>query len=130
MCPRCYVKFMPCHYEGADIHKCKNCHGVLVNSVDVEKILRKKEARFSADIIYMAGIILDEKEQINNISRSEMISEYQLTCPKCRKYHDRRARRFYSDDFRVELDECAQCKLIWFDENELEILQCLFEQCS
>ena len=36
-------------------------------------------------------------------------------------------RKFYSYAYHVEIDECNICKLTWFDADELEILQCLFE---
>lgn len=128
MCPRCYVEFMPCCYEGVSIHKCNTCHGVLVNSLDVEVILKKKDALFSEEIKHMAKVVLDENKWMKAISPFEMNSKYQLTCPKCRKYHDRMDRRFYSQQFKVEIDECRDCKVIWFDCHELEMLQYLFEK--
>jgi len=36
-------------------------------------------------------------------------------------------RKFYSFAYHVEVDECEACRTVWFDENELEILQCLIE---
>jgi len=45
-------------------------------------------------------------------------------CPKCGKPM---TRKFYSYAYHIEVDECNECNLIWFDKDELEILQCLIE---
>lgn len=36
-------------------------------------------------------------------------------------------RKLYSYAYHVEIDECQACKIVWFDEDELEIVQCLIE---
>ena len=45
-------------------------------------------------------------------------------CPRCGKGM---SHKFYSYAYHVEIDECQSCGLIWFDAEELEILQCLIE---
>ena len=36
-------------------------------------------------------------------------------------------RTFYSMAYLVELDRCCNCRLIWFEKDELEILQCMID---
>ncbi len=36
-------------------------------------------------------------------------------------------RGFYSFAHLIEIDRCSYCGLTWFDEDELEMLQCLIE---
>jgi Zn-finger nucleic acid-binding protein len=36
-------------------------------------------------------------------------------------------RGFYSSGHLVEVDRCGSCGLTWFDQDELEMLQCLIE---
>ena len=62
------------------------------------------------------------------IIKYDLRTDYLLTCPKCRDYGHKMARKFYSEHSHVEIDYCHQCKVIWFNKNELEVLQFLFEQ--
>jgi len=34
---------------------------------------------------------------------------------------------FYTEVYHVEIDKCFSCGLIWFDRDELEVLQYLIE---
>jgi Zn-finger nucleic acid-binding protein len=36
-------------------------------------------------------------------------------------------RGFYSQAHLIEIDRCSNCGLTWFDQDELEMLQCLIE---
>ena len=48
-----------------------------------------------------------------------------LDCPTCGK---KMYRGFFSYGLPVEIDRCPACDSIWFDRNELEILQHLIEK--
>lgn len=48
-------------------------------------------------------------------------------CPKCQHPKTRMMRMFYTEVYRVEVDKCFACGLIWFDGDELEVLQYLIE---
>jgi Zn-finger nucleic acid-binding protein len=37
-------------------------------------------------------------------------------------------RRHYSYEYAVEVDKCFICDLIWFEKDELEVLQVLVER--
>ena len=36
-------------------------------------------------------------------------------------------RRFVSPQFPVEVDKCPSCARVWFDKDEIEVLQYLYE---
>ena len=50
-----------------------------------------------------------------------------MTCPQCQHVKTKMLRMFYTDAYRVEIDKCFTCGLLWFDKDELEVLQCLIE---
>ena len=39
-------------------------------------------------------------------------------------------RRLFSYQYFVEVDDCKSCKQVWFDGDELEILQILIEDAG
>jgi hypothetical protein len=47
-----------------------------------------------------------------------------LPCPQCKNSMHR---SFYSSAHMIEVDRCSYCGLTWFDQDELEMLQCLIE---
>ena len=47
-----------------------------------------------------------------------------LSCPKCK---NPMLRTFFSAAYAVEIDRCSLCGITWFDQDELEMLQCLIE---
>lgn len=127
-CPKCYLILDPILYEDRVILKCRGCGGVLVAQEDVTRILQTREMRFGDEIVRMANLIKDEKTWIKGKGERQLYTDYRLTCPKCLEYHNKMVRSFYSERYHVETDQCSTCKKVWFDKNELEILQFLFEQ--
>jgi Zn-finger nucleic acid-binding protein len=51
-------------------------------------------------------------------------SEPLLSCPKCK---NPMYRGFFSLAYTIDIDRCSFCGLTWFDQDELEMLQCLIE---
>jgi hypothetical protein len=47
-----------------------------------------------------------------------------LPCPRCK---NPMYRGFYSSAHLIEVDRCGSCGITWFDQDELEMLQCLIE---
>lgn len=127
-CPKCYLVVHPVLYEGGVILTCRGCGGCLVEKKDLERILTVKEATFGEDVTRMARIIREEKVVTKKSGEEELYSKYGLACPLCRNYDEPMTRRFYSDRYHVEIDECRKCRKIWFDKWELEILQYLLEE--
>ena len=57
--------------------------------------------------------------------RESFDTAFKLDCPLCAR---KMQRRFYSLAYGVEVDVCIYCGIIWFDKDELEILQYMVEQ--
>ena len=47
--------------------------------------------------------------------------------PICQHGRAKMMRMFYTEAYHVEVDKCHTCGLIWFDQDELEVLQYLIE---
>ncbi len=147
-CPRCHVPLNEIFYEGVPILKCFYCSGVLVNQHSVQRILVREEMGFSSRIERIARCIQGAQEKWNfkqgNTSLDytnededtpqaarrrkalELRLQNQLPCPICPD-HPPMNRMFYTMAYQVEVDKCFLCGMIWFDRDELEVLQCLVE---
>ncbi len=124
-CPRCRVSLKGGTYEGVPIKICPQCSGKLVDSTFKERIITRKEIKFSDYLIQKAREFKDNfmqsPFQIKKITheRSEKIS-----CPNC---GSRMVPRPYSLHYVIPVDKCMSCEKAWFDADELEILQILIE---
>lgn len=129
-CPKCHVPFAPLDYEGALIHQCPQCSGVLVQEADVPKILARRIKTFDSRIKYLAELSKSQNKVMRKPLENYLYAQDGLVCPKCRHVKARMFRQFFNLLYKVEIDKCQFCGLIWFDKDELEILQCLYEEQS
>lgn len=124
-CPRCRVSLKSAYYEGVPVQICPQCSGKLVASTFKERIITRKEIKFSDYLIQKAREFMNDfmqhPFQVKKIvsRRSENIS-----CPSC---GSRMIPRPYSLYYVIPVDKCLSCQKIWFDADELEILQILIE---
>jgi Zn-finger nucleic acid-binding protein len=125
-CPRCRVSFHDGFYEGVPAKICPECEGKLVDSKVMDRIISRKETGFSPRLKakaeefrsrYMFNPIRTIKI---NAKRSPVVH-----CPSC---GSRMLPRPYSYHYVVPVDKCLTCGKIWFDMDELEILQVLIEE--
>ncbi len=125
-CPKCDSPLTPVIYEGVETSQCHFCHGILAGPNDVERIIIRQEVGFPEQITHLAAKISEEEKTWREgvIKRDP---KTMLTCPKCRPQMGKMLRMFYTAAYRVEIDKCLYCGSIWFDKDELEILQCLIE---
>jgi len=126
LCPHCDIQLSSGQYEGLNILRCSRCQGVLVKRSYVDKILIRDDVGFAERIIRMANSVKDSQLQ----SAKEPIfacTESVFFCPLCHNNRIKLQHRFYSKEFRVEVDYCVFCDVMWFDKDELEILQYLIE---
>lgn len=126
-CPKCYLILNPLLYEDLVILKCRQCEGILAEGRAVLGILHKREMAFGEEIARLAQIVREGKVVMKGTGERELYTDYGLACPQCRNYQNKMARKFYSSQYPVEIDECPTCRRVWFDKNELEILQFLVE---
>ena len=124
-CPKCNQGLVDEEYEGTRLYRCLFCEGILVERHKVSRILLRKEKGFSERIKKMAA--LTQKNGLEKKRRKARIAADSIyLCPKCRG-HSRMLRSFYSPAYLLEVDECSFCGIVWFDADELEILQYLIE---
>jgi len=125
-CPRCHVILREGYYEGTPVKICPQCSGKLVDSSFKWRILSRREVTFSESLIKKAR---DFKEQfLDNPFYIQKIREQKskkISCPHC---GSRMLARPFSYQYVIPVDKCFYCYKIWFDADELEILQILTEK--
>jgi Zn-dependent protease with chaperone function/Zn-finger nucleic acid-binding protein len=125
-CPRCRVPLNEIFYEGIAIKFCGRCQGKLIDEGMMARAIARKEVAFSYGLVRKA---MEFKERFfSDPIKTRKISETQprhpLTCPSC-GYTMKACP--YSYSYFIPVDKCLSCHKIWFDADELEILQILIE---
>ena len=125
-CPRCASLLDDTFYEGVPIRNCPGCGGRLVDAAHVDRILLRREIEFSPALIAKAARFREEfLTHPVKPRRVEARETAELTCPSCGY---RLATRPYSYQYFIPVDKCLACGQVWFDADELEILQILVEK--
>lgn len=123
-CPHCQTTLAEVLYEGALIFRCSFCDGAFVERDKVSRILIRGDKEFSEGSLQLVRTILKSKDKCAALKKIDPKNAWVLSCPKCRqKMH----REFFVYAYPVEIDNCCHCAGIWFDKEELELLQCLYE---
>jgi len=125
-CPRCRVPLSDNFYEGVEIKTCPRCGGKLVDSAKMERILLRREFDFSQALIEK-GSAFREEFLLNPVKkqREKEKEARRFACPNCGY---RMLPRPYNYQYFIPVDKCLACGQIWFDADELEILQVLIEK--
>jgi Zn-dependent protease with chaperone function/Zn-finger nucleic acid-binding protein len=125
LCPRCKVPLDETLYEGVAIRVCGRCRGRLVDAAAVDRIVARREVAFSESLVEKARRFR-EKAVSNPLRRQKIESALgaAIPCPHCGY---RMVARPYNYQYFVPVDKCLSCSRIWFDSDELEILQILIE---
>lgn len=124
-CPRCGSGVSKVLYEGVPVHQCTLCKGVLLEDEKIPRILVREDQGFSDEVIKQAQVVEETARtfSMNTIARMR----HELICPQCGQVM---MRNFYNYAYPIEVDRCYNCKLIWFDKDELEVLQYLVEKAN
>jgi Zn-dependent protease with chaperone function/Zn-finger nucleic acid-binding protein len=125
-CPRCRVPLIHTFYEGVPVGVCPDCRGKLVDMASVDKIVARREVAFSESLTAKARAF-EEKVLLNPVKNQKItdLPADRLPCPNCGY---RMVPRPYNYQYFVPVDKCLSCSKIWFDSDELEILQILIEE--
>lgn len=124
LCPVCRQWLIVQEYEGLYLWRCAFCNGMLVEKDKLPRIFVRKEKGFTEQIQRIATLFKNEAKRKHPRPKLLLDTAQRKSCAKCGKPM---VHKFYSYAFYVEIDECPNCNLIWFDQDELEILQCLIE---
>jgi len=126
LCPRCRLPLGDYFYEGVEVKICKRCLGKLVDSQAMERILARREFAFSEDLIKKAEEF--KAQFLTNPINAQKQKEKEtppVPCPACGY---RMASRPYNYQFFLPVEKCLSCSRLWFDADELEVLQILVEK--
>ena len=125
-CPRCRALLIDTFYEGVAVQTCGRCGGKLVASSHMDRIILRREVAFSDDLLAKAR---DFRQQflLNPVKKQRAREQdaENLFCPSCGQ---RMRARPYNYQYFIPVDKCLACYKIWFDADELELLQVLVEK--
>jgi len=129
VCPSCRQPLVSLHYEGTPLHRCTFCAGTLVATTRIPRIIARtgREQPCSERITSLARAVVNGNHRRNacrNNGGGSAGAVPKLPCPRCGAPM---YRGFYSQAHLIEIDRCSNCGLTWFDQDELEMLQCLIE---
>lgn len=128
LCPRCNVRLTEQEYEGLPALLCIRCGGYLIGEQDVLKIIERRVATFDDKIKEQARLIREQVRPMKSNPLDQIYDQRSIICPGCLDEKKRMTRRFVSPIYPVEVDRCKSCGKVWFDKDELEVLQILYEQ--
>ncbi len=125
-CPRCRIPLGNSIYEGVPIKICRRCSGKSVDRADMNRLIARREIGFSETLVRKAEAFRDAQplHPAGRISTNAR-SESRLLCPSC---GFRMMPRPFNYQYFIPVDKCLACGQIWFDADELEILQILIEK--
>lgn len=133
-CPSCRQQLVTESYEGTQIYRCRFCAGTLAENAKIPRILARtgRERPCTARINALARTVVKENQVKSTRRKLASLPERKLvpklvphrSCPKC---SNPMLRGFFSAVYLIEVDRCGYCGLTWFDQDELEMLQCLIE---
>ena len=125
-CPACGATLRPADYEGVPVLACEACGGRLASPQAIGKILARREVGFTDEQRRLAVFTASEGDHLRRqvvLSRGRDPRGHK-PCPLCGK---KMVRRHYDLQHAVEVDSCVVCDRIWFEKDELEVLQLLVE---
>lgn len=125
LCPRCRAPLAETFYEGVAVRACPGCEGKLVGMSVIDRIVARREVAFSEELRAKAREF-EERVLLNPLKKRAAAATGvdSLMCPSCGY---RMVSRPYSYQYFIPVDKCLSCSKIWFDADELEILQALIE---
>lgn len=124
-CPRCHIPLRENYYEGVPMKICQDCGGKLIDAAVMERIIARKEVAFS-DNLKAKAKDFEENFLFDPVLRKKIHADKssKIPCPNCGA---KMRPRPYNYQYVIPVDKCLHCHMIWFDSDELEILQILIE---
>jgi Zn-dependent protease with chaperone function/Zn-finger nucleic acid-binding protein len=126
-CPACGDGLVDADYEGVGVKVCDECAGRLVSESGVKRIVTRRTVAFTDGQQRLADLVAERGDALRRaavLARSAPQSGL-VACPRCGRTM---MRRHYDYDHAVEVDRCPFCELVWFEKDELEVLQILIER--
>ncbi len=126
-CPSCRQPLVEMTCQGTSVFRCRFCAGTLVANSCIPRIIARTGPGACSDRVTALARTTVNRNQLDHTRRmlnKGMGAIPLLSCPKCATSM---IRTFYSSAHLIEVDRCLLCGYTWFDQDELEMLQCLIE---
>jgi|GEM_PF-177595 len=125
LCPRCRGPLAATFYEGVAIAHCPKCGGKLVDMACIERIIARREVAFSEGLLAKTRAF-EDRIRLNPLKKMKLNAARTTpaVCPGC---GGKMVLRPYNYQYFIPVDKCLGCSKIWFDVDELEMLQILIE---
>lgn len=125
-CPRCKTMLVDSVYEGVPVMTCHSCGGRLVGMGGMDRIIIRKETAFSEGFRKKAGEYRTSmKHGAPPADRPSLKRPSgKAACPCCGRPMIERP---FNYEYFIPVDKCLTCCKMWFDTDELELLQYLVE---
>ena len=129
-CPNCHIQLTRALYEGVTLDECPACRGCYVMPDQVSRVLAREEYTFP-DRIKRLAAAMPTSQAVGRITKRVGTwpgnrMKYRQ-CPKCGSGV---VRKFFTNQYLIEVEQCWVCGLAWFDKDELELLQYLYEDAK
>lgn len=126
-CPRCHVGLVTMRYEGAPISTCPACSGCFVDADTITRVFARQEYDFPEAIKRRGDALLSATgyAQARQAFRAMPRVSVNRACPRCNASV---VRKFYTEAYPVEVEQCWSCGCTWLDHDALELLQYLYEK--
>ncbi|UQA63073.1 zf-TFIIB domain-containing protein [Polyangium aurulentum] len=109
------------HQAGVEIDRCSACGGVFVHHGELEKI-QLQAWKGKADLDYAPPSVVTRAYQ-RATERAQPGERVPLTCPSC---GGEMAEKEWGWGADVTTDVCLECRGVWLDFGELEVLEDYF----
>lgn len=126
VCPHCQQPLTEEAYEGTVGYRCIFCQGIFLEEEKTGRIIIRKEIGFNERTQKLAELLKKETLKKKH-AQGKKNPPFYLKCPKCRR---EMMRNFYTLAYLVEVDRCIFCDGVWFDKDELEVVQYLIENAT
>jgi heat shock protein HtpX len=126
-CPLCRQPLARTTYERTHVYQCKFCGGTLIENDKIPRIIARREEGCTERVKSLAKAVLTDNQKrisLKKLKGNPHNAMPPVNCPKC---GHPMFRTFYSLAYLIEIDRCGICSITWFDQDELEMLQCVIE---
>lgn len=126
-CPVCRQPLARIPYERTHVYQCRFCMGSLIEDDKIPRIIARREEGCNERVKSLAKAVLTDNQKklsLKKLKGKPHDAIPPVNCPKC---GHPMFRMFYSLAYLIEIDRCGICNITWFDQDELEMLQCVIE---
>ena len=127
-CPNCHIHLTQLLYEGVPLDQCPACHGCYVTPSQMSRIFAREEYDFPESIKRLAKSLPAVRSSQRIIRKFNTLPSNRLPDRRCPSCGAAVLRKFYTEAYLVEVEQCWACGLTWLDQGELELLQYLYEE--